>query len=59
MAPITPSAIDFISSCLEKDPTKRITTKDMQIHPWMMLSEDDLEDQYEMMCKQIEEAKSK
>jgi len=59
MAPITPTAFDFITACLEKDPAKRITTKDMQIHPWMMLSDDDLEDQYEMMCKQIEEAKFK
>ena len=59
MAPITPAAFDFISGCLEKDPNKRITTKDMQIHPWMMLSDDDLEDQFEMMCKQTEQAKFK
>jgi len=43
-APVTNEVAQFISMFLEKDPSKRIRCKDMIVHPWMMMTDDDLED---------------
>jgi serine/threonine protein kinase len=43
-AAVTPELVDFLTKCLNKNPAKRILTKDMLIHPWMLLSDDELED---------------
>jgi serine/threonine protein kinase KIN1/2 len=50
-ATITSELIDFVSACLIKNPAKRIMTKEMLIHPWMLMSDDDLEDKFEQKCK--------
>lgn len=43
-APVTNEVAEFIAACLDKDPVKRIKCKDMIIHPWMLMSDDNLED---------------
>ena len=53
-SPITYECVDFLTACLVKNPAKRILTKDMLIHPWMLLTDDDLEDKYDLVCKEIE-----
>jgi serine/threonine protein kinase len=58
-APVTNEVAEFISMCLNKDANKRIMCKDMIVHPWMLMSDDDLEDQFEVLTKRIEELKIK
>jgi serine/threonine protein kinase len=43
-APVTNEVAEFIAACLDKDPAKRIKCKDMIVHPWMLMSDDNLED---------------
>ena len=54
-ATITPELVNFLTACLVKNPAKRILTKEMLIHPWMLMSDDELEDKFEIICKQMEE----
>ena len=52
---VTDQAIDFLKKCLDKDPKTRIKTRQMVIHDWFLMCDDEIEEETECLENEIKE----